>query len=44
MHDALSHLFDLDDDVFPGLRAGQDLVYVLENGGRQPVVIGPSDG
>ena len=44
MHDALSHLFNLDDGVLPGLRAGQDLVYVLEKGRRQLVVIGPGDG
>ena len=34
MHDALSHLFNLDDGVFPGLRAGQNLVHVLEKGRR----------
>ena len=41
MHDALSDLFNLNDGVFPGLGAGQDLVYVLENGSRQLVVIAP---
>jgi len=29
MHDALSHPFNLDGSVFAGLRAGQDLVYIL---------------
>ena len=32
MHDALSHPFNLVDGVFSGLRAGQDLVYVLGKG------------
>jgi hypothetical protein len=44
MYDAPSHLFNLDDGVFPGFGAGQDLVYVLEQGGRHLVVIGPGDG
>ena len=41
MHDALSHLLNLGDGVFPGFRAGQNLVYVLENGRRQLIIIGP---
>jgi hypothetical protein len=32
MHDSLSHRFNLDDGVFRGLRAGQDVIYVLEKG------------
>ena len=44
MHDTLSHSFNLVDGVFPGLRAGQDLVYVLGKGRRQLIVIGPGDG
>jgi hypothetical protein len=43
MHDALRHPFNLVDGVFPGLSAGQDLVYVLEKGRRQLIVIGPGD-
>jgi len=44
MHDSLSHRFNLDDGVFSGLRAGQDLTYVLEKGCRQLVVIGSGNG
>jgi len=44
MYDAPSHLFNLDDGVFPGFGTGQDLVYVLEQRGRHLVVIGPGDG
>jgi hypothetical protein len=41
MHDALSRLFNLVDGVYPGIGAGQDLVYVLEKRGRQQVVSAP---
>jgi hypothetical protein len=44
VHNALSDLFNLEHDVFPGLRVGQDVAYVLEKGRRKLVVIGPGDG
>ena len=44
MRDTLSHLFNLDDGLLLRLRAGQDLVYVLEKGRRKLVLIGPGDG
>lgn len=44
VHNALSDLCNLEDGVFPGLGAGQDVVYALEKGRRKLVVIGPGDG
>jgi len=39
----VSDLCNLEDGVFPGLGAGQDVVYALEKGRRKLVVIGPGD-